>query len=291
MKLAAEQSPILCGVDKSTEAAVAARVAGRIAVMFDRPLVLAHAAPMPWVPDRPYEDYRERLRERTDFERAGYLHTVVEPLPLTEPERASGLVEWGYPPADALRSATKRLGAELIVVGTRGQSAAAEMFSLGSTSTGLAKDAQVPVVLTPAATNVAEFPAQALACGVDGSEPSLFAAQVAAQFADRLHVPLVVVGVNAEGDTAGYEESVAPALARVAPDLELRVERERGSVAEGLLSAAARSGAGLIAVGSRGRGAIRSVLLGSVTSDLLRLSDRPLLVVSNSASDAGAGHS
>jgi nucleotide-binding universal stress UspA family protein len=56
-------------------------------------------------------------------------------------------------------------------------------------------------------------------------------------------------------------------------------------VAEDLVAASARHDAALIAVGSRGRGALKSALLGSVTAALLRISDRPVLVVSRSAAD------
>jgi universal stress protein family protein len=91
-------SPIVYGVDTSSEAAAAASVAGRIAALLDRPLALVHAAPKPWVSERPYGDYPVRLEQQAAFERAGYLRTVLAPLEVTEPARVERIVEWSTIP-------------------------------------------------------------------------------------------------------------------------------------------------------------------------------------------------
>jgi nucleotide-binding universal stress UspA family protein len=277
--------PIVCGVDTSSEAATAAHVAGRLAALLDRPLALVHVAPKPWVSERPFGDYPERLEQQASFDRAGYLRTVLAPLELPEPPHVDRIVEWSTVPDDALRVVAERLAAELIVIGSRGQSPLEDMLVPGSTSTGLARDAPVPVVLTPSAmvsANVA-LPGGALACGVDGSELSIAAARTTGRLAEGLGVPLVLVNVESESDEALDGEKVAASVVEAAPGVELREERSRGPVAEELVAACARHGAGLIAVGSRGRGAFKSALLGSVTAGLLRSSDRPVLVVSRSA--------
>lgn len=51
-----------------------------------------------------------------------------------------------------------------------------------------------------------------------------------------------------------------------------------GSPAEKILEVAQTHGADLIVVGSRGRGAITGTVLGSVSSDVVHRSDRPVLV-------------
>jgi nucleotide-binding universal stress UspA family protein len=280
------RSPILCGVDGSSEAAIAARVAGRLAALLELPLALVHAAPKPWVSERPFGDYPERLEQQAAFDRAGYLRTVLAPLEVIGPAHVERIVEWSTIPDDALRAVARQLAAELIVVGTRGQSAIEDVLVPGSTSTALARDAPVPVVLTPSATADAKLglPGGALACGVDGSELSLAAARTTGRLAERIGVPLVVVNVDSD-DAAWDDEKVAADVAGAAPGVELRTERSRGPVAEELVAASARHDAALIAVGSRGRGALKSALLGSVTAALLRISDRPVLVVSRSAAD------
>ena len=280
------RSPIVCGVDTSSEAATAALVASRLAALLDRPLALVHAAPKPWVSERPFGDYPERLEQQASFDRAGYLRTVLRPVEVGEPAHVDRIVEWSTVPDEALRSVARRLAAELIVIGSRGQSPIEDVLVPGSTSTGLARNAPAPVVLTPSAMGTASgaLPGGALACGVDGSELSLAAARASGRLAKRLSVSLLVINVDSD-DGALDDEKVAAAVAEAAPGVDLRTERSRGSVAEELVAVAARHGAGLIAVGSRGRGALKSALLGSVTAALLRISDRPVLVVSRSAAN------
>jgi nucleotide-binding universal stress UspA family protein len=279
-------SPIVCGVDTSSEAVAAASVAGRLAALLDRPLALVHAAPKPWVSERPFGDYPERLEQEAAFELAGYVRTVLAPLEVTEPARVERIVEWSTTPDDALRSVALRLGAPLIVIGSRGQSPIEDVLVPGSTRTGLARNAPVPVVLVPAAVGDANvgLPGGALACGVDGSELSVAAARTTGRLAERLGVPLVLVRVDSDSDDTDSEDAkLVAAVAEAVPGVEVRTERSRGQVVEELVAAAARHEAGLIAVGSRGRGALKSALLGSVAAALLRSSDRPVLVVSRSA--------
>jgi nucleotide-binding universal stress UspA family protein len=56
-----------------------------------------------------------------------------------------------------------------------------------------------------------------------------------------------------------------------------------GDPAVVLAEVAADSGAELIVVGSRGRGAWRSAVLGSVSSDVARLAPCPVMIVSERA--------
>lgn len=289
MGIGVASPPIVCGVDGSPDGALAARVAGRIAMLLDRPLTLVHAAPRPWVSERPFATYDERLQEQTAFDWGGYLHTILRPVEIAELVRVDHAVEWGAP-AEALRSIAGRLEAELIVVGSRGQSPYEDVFLRDSTSTGLARDAPVPVVVAPPGIGDGDtgLPGGSVVCGVDGAELSLAAARAAGRLAVRLGLPLVLVGVDSEsGDPAGDGELAAAAVAEAVPGVELRAERSRGPVAEELLAAAARHDAGLVAVGSRGRGPLTSALLGSVTTTLLRRSDRSVLVVSRGAADTG----
>jgi nucleotide-binding universal stress UspA family protein len=68
---------------------------------------------------------------------------------------------------------------------------------------------------------------------------------------------------------------------------EARVEREvrLGEPAAVLAEVAADCGAELIVVGSRGRGAWRSAVLGSVSSDVARLAPCPVLIVPERAAE------
>ncbi len=130
-----------------------------------------------------------------------------------------------------------------------------------------------------------------LVCGVDDSAYGRAAARVAARLAERLRRALLVVHVTrvpaAFGDSAAAagerglrrgesllatviaEEGLGPADHRV----------ELGAAADRLAGVAEEEDAELIVVGSRGRGALRAALLGSVSSQLIASAPCPVLVV------------
>lgn len=132
--------------------------------------------------------------------------------------------------------------------------------------------------------------------GVDGSEPSLRAARLAAEIARHARARLILAHVRVP--------MVSPAELGWAPSPELEraqrqqsdeilahaaeairgmgVEPERlslsGGPAEVLADTAETGGYDLVVVGSRGRGAVARVLLGSVANRLVHISQRPVLV-------------
>ena len=132
--------------------------------------------------------------------------------------------------------------------------------------------------------------------GVDGSDASLKAARLAAEIAIRFGaqltlayvVPRMLLPPDAYGLTMadvdqGHQEFADKLLAEAMTKLgEVGVRMEPlvlfGSPAESLAEAALASDVGLVAVGSRGRGAVARVLLGSVTDRLVHISTKPVLV-------------
>ena len=132
--------------------------------------------------------------------------------------------------------------------------------------------------------------------GVDGSDASHHAAALAAEIALRFGarltlayvVPRLLLPPDAYGLTLAEVEDehnefaqklTADAMAKVA---ESGVETDtmilHGSPAEGLAEAAQAPEVGLVVVGSRGRGAVARVLLGSVTDRLVHICTKPVLV-------------
>ena len=132
---------------------------------------------------------------------------------------------------------------------------------------------------------------------VDGSEASLKAARMAVDIAlrfgarltlayviPRLLLPpdvydLTLAEVEREQRTHA-DKLVAEALARLGePGVQAETSVLSGSPAETLAEAAAAPDVDLVVLGSRGRGAVARVLLGSVSDRLIHISPKPVLVV------------
>jgi len=141
---------------------------------------------------------------------------------------------------------------------------------------------------------------QAIVCGIDGSPDSQAALVYATDLADRLDARLVLAHVVEP--VPALSGAVGPLTGASAPSsstVEREAEGERllgeiaestgvghaeqrvvtGLPAEGLADLADDESAQLIVVGSRGRGPLRSALLGSVSTSLIGLARCPVLVV------------
>lgn len=132
--------------------------------------------------------------------------------------------------------------------------------------------------------------------GVDGSDASAKAARLAAEIAMRFGaqltlayvVPKLLLPPDAYGLTVadvdqGHRDYanalLADAMAKLG-DAGARMEPLvlSGSAAETLAEAAQASDVDLVVVGSRGRGAVARVLLGSVADRLVHICAKPVLV-------------
>lgn len=141
---------------------------------------------------------------------------------------------------------------------------------------------------------------RAIVCGIDGSPDSQAALGYATELAERLDARLVLAHVVEPASpyaTIGPLASATPPFFATMVEREAEGERLLGEVAEttGIDSAEQRvvtgipaerladladdESAQLIVVGSRGRGPLRSALLGSVSTSLIGLARCPVLVV------------
>ena len=135
---------------------------------------------------------------------------------------------------------------------------------------------------------------RSIVCGVDGSREAGAALHEAVRLSERLGLRLVVVHVVAPARPApAFGPGALPSLGDELAAGEQRGERlvdragvadaERrvvyGYPAERLARIADEEHADFVVVGSRGRGALRSALLGSVSVELCTTGSRPVVVV------------
>ncbi|WIY82182.1 universal stress protein [Propionimicrobium sp. PCR01-08-3] len=229
------------------------------------------------------EKYRQKAQERLDK----VIAHLRERYPNLELE---GKVVQGNPPyvlAQASRDAF------LVVVGARGHGAPMSVRLLGGVSDAVATHSHGPVaVITDESL---ENPGGPVVVGVDDSEEAKGAIRFAFETAHARGVPLVAVNAwdfgaydayNAdvweytvdeivEGLTDMVEGQLAEGKAKY-PDLPVQIKIVRGRAEIALVDQS--KDAGLMVVGSRGRGGFAGLLLGSTSKHVLREAHCPVIV-------------
>lgn len=200
----------------------------------------------------------------------------------------------------ALAIVEESVGAELVVVGSRGHRALPAML-IGATSLQVAAHAHCPVVVVREDHHALPSRGRVLV-GVDGSEASseavgqafAHAARAGAELvaAHAWEVPLttgVVAAVAAPMDAGPAAQGARAVVARQTgpwrekyPDVRVTTVVEPGRPADLLVERSAE--ADLVVVGSRGHGVVAGALLGSVGHALLHAAHCPVLVVRPHAS-------
>ncbi len=184
-------------------------------------------------------------------------------------------------PAPALVDASLR--SECLVVGARGRAPLAGVL-LGTTSLEVSAHAVCPVVV------VRQYPEvgvrrPGVVVGADGSELSTKAIGYAFGEASARMLPLTVVQVWSSDldDAARSGQADALAAEQVAgwgedyPDVTVRRHVLRGHPVQALVDHS--RGAELLVVGSRGRGGLTGLLLGSVSQGVIQHAHCPVAVV------------
>lgn len=280
---------MVVGVDGSPSSFRALAWAVDEAVLRGRPLHLLHGtdtgrstetltvgAPVAWYdPQWPVREGLRRVRERA-------------------PRLTVTASEAGRTPVPALRRASH--GALLVVVGTSGHSAAGALL-LGSTAAAVAASAHCPVVVV-AHSPAADAPDRVLV-GLDGSGTAAAALEVAARWAQAHRSSLLVVhawpgGAPTQGGSgvaddvddirgaARHREERRVAgwvrdLRARRPGLVVTVRVVPGEPAATLVELSTQ--ARVVVMGSRGRGRLRGLVLGSVSEQVLHHAHCPVVVV------------
>jgi nucleotide-binding universal stress UspA family protein len=288
--------PVICAFEDKPIARHALRASAWLAHELDTPLVVAHVFdPMgigvPSTREMVERDVTVEELERTARERARRLLGASAEL-VRGTEHQTELLE-GEPIPALLELAAGRHG-RLLVTGTAAR-VGLERILAGSVTSELAAHSPCPVVAVPRAAALEE-PGPVLA-GFDGSEHGLRAARHAAALAVELKRDVVLVHVAKSGDEVLRPDreladelyaAAAPGPGsgpRAALDLAVSVVRESGDPADTLVRVARERAAAMIFTGTRGRNALRSALLGSVSAGVVAVADRPVGLVPASVRD------
>jgi nucleotide-binding universal stress UspA family protein len=199
-------------------------------------------------------------------------------------------------PVDAILDLGEEIGADLLVVGSRGHGTL-ERLILGSVSEGVVHHSTRPVLVVRGGEDA--WPPERVVIGEDGSEAAKKAAEMASSVGELFGARCILVRVYPEfpeTDRVGRisdPRAVDDALRQVERELHERTEelgrlagrRPRMVIAAGDAAVAileeareADTAASLIAVGSRGLGLARRLRLGSVSTKVLRAAEGPVLV-------------
>jgi len=276
---------ILVGFDGSEQSAAAVRWAARAASRRQEPVQVLAAVPVPVVYGSeflPATAIQEISAEAAELAEAG--------ARLAREAGASEVESKGVSanPASSLVEASA--AASLVVVGNRGHHQLVETM-LGSVGHAVSAHAACPAVVV---RGEGAEPIGRIVVAYDASEAAqralVFAASAAREADASLHLvgawddSSITYGLPSVGDVHEIGEAVSDDLeaARQSvldthPGLTVTTEVVRGQAAVEIARVCAD--AGLLVVGSRGRGGFRSLLLGSVSRRLLSSAPCPVAVV------------
>ncbi len=192
-------------------------------------------------------------------------------------------------PRTALLASADERNADLIVVGARGTGSHPHALHLGSVTHHLAHHTDRPLAAIPASAG--SLRPTRIVVGVDGSAASARAVEWCADVAPGLHADVFAVHaelpvaewVSHTDPTSWYQlalkdcaDWVAPLRDADVPTQTLVVEHQPVTA---LTQTALRERAGLIVVGTRGRGGFTGLRLGSTALKVVHHTGRPVVLV------------
>ncbi len=283
-------SKILLATDGSKDAALAARAAVDLADKTGSELHLVHA----WtnVPSARFEEF---VSARLEEEGRRVLDEEVRRIEAAGVDFAGTHLREGRT-QEVIVDLAEEIGADLIIVGSRGVGMIERLLT-DSVSEGVVHLASCPVLVMRDGEE-GPWPPKKIVVGDDGSEEAKRAAEIAASIGKpygaeaillRAQPPLMVTGAGSATDPRIAEDI----LRRDEEDLEHRAaeleevlgRRPRVKVvvadpASAVGQEATENGKpALVAVGRRGMGDVKRLVLGSVSSGTLRAAGGPVLIV------------
>jgi nucleotide-binding universal stress UspA family protein len=301
---------ILVATDGSADAALAARIAADIASRSGAALHLVHAwRPVP-AGTFPYSSISTANVSRLyQADAEAILSEAAGALASSGAQIAATHLHCG-PPVGSIASLGDEIGADLIVLGSRGMGSLRRLL-VGSISSGLAHEATRPVLIARGGEHA--WPPRMIVVGDDGTPAAQPAAALAAAIGRLYDATLALVHASAplpRDPAAGGEAMIRYSIGMAAPSAVpiealreehyhraaemlneravalqglgiARVEPEivHGDPAAAIVDAAEAADPALIVVGSRGLGALARLRLGSVSMKVLHAAAGPVLIV------------
>jgi nucleotide-binding universal stress UspA family protein len=280
-------SPVVVGYDGRPQGRDALALGSSLSRALDAPLIVAAVYPSEdVVSSLPAEEHRARA-DRLAREGADEMARALDATPYPVAGRS---------PAHGLHDLADAESAAALVVGSSHRGALGRVLA-GNVATQLLSGSPCPVAVAPRGLAGEAVPLRAVGVAFDGSPESWTALQRAAA--------LALAGGGIVRIIHALEPVTAPPVSPLEEDRILRERRARCEMASEqavasvsrevhpearivvgdpvrALEAEAHESLDLLVMGSRGFGPLRRVLLGSVSSQLVRLAPCPVLVVPRS---------
>ena len=291
-------TPLIVGVDGSERS----RDALALAVQLAEPgqgVLLAHVHPYGALSDLlSGDDYARLVREVAESTLSA-AHETLHPAT----ERVMQLVS-NRSPAAGLHDLAAEKDAALIVVGSSHRSGLGRVLA-GSVAESVLAGSPVPVAIAPRGLAGSEESIRIVGCGFDGSPEAHAGARLgrrprsppARTPRGARRAPRIAFGGVSSAGAFGYrsaddtlrrtlEQQMRDAIASLGPGVEVSGRLLDGDPSTALVDASTELD--LLALGSRGYGPIRTVLLGSVSRTLVREGACSVVVLPRGAGDATA---
>ncbi len=295
MDMSVVHGSIAVGVDGSEPAAAALAWAVRQAALENRPLTVVHACGLPGAM-HDFEDITANERGLRSVGRSIAREAVHEARAADPTIGVESLVTMGRPETVLVEVSES---ADLLVLGARGRGTVASAL-LGSVSAVVARESACPVVIVREAEEPedSDEPPRPVVVGIDGTEVSTAAVELAFRMASVRRAPLTllhatwdlreqassVVDLRSYADKVNFSEEeerlVAETVAGLCekyPDVVVTESYRRGDPVRQLVEASRR--AALVVVGTRGRRLLATTLLGSVSRGVAERAYCPVAVV------------
>jgi nucleotide-binding universal stress UspA family protein len=260
-------------------------------------LTVATIVPKPWLTpslarvDADYEHWADHLAADSSKEAADFLHNLADGIQVTYLHRAHRSVSAG------LIEVVEEVGGEVLVLGSLPSGGRGQVV-IGTTADWLLHASPVPVAISPREYRSSTGRLTRLTCAYSATPDSIDVVRRCVETAERFGVPLRVVTFAVRGKTMyppevglDVEDEVLQAWAVQAREIlgnlkadgivgeDVVLEVVTGHSWDEALGKTDWEDGEILAVGTRPRGEIRRVFLGSRSAKIIRESPVPVLVL------------